>query len=91
MRLQHLGGTGWAGFFLLGKRRAVWQHGQMLCWKGALSQGTAMAEQWWQKSVAPPECRCLGSVPSPQGDAALIDHVTACRASPKTGSGPFCS
>lgn len=28
-----------------GKKSAVWQHGQMLCWKGVLSQGTALAEQ----------------------------------------------
>lgn len=32
-------------FFLLGKRSTVLLHRQMLCWKGALSQGTAMAEQ----------------------------------------------
>lgn len=69
----------------------------MAAWTDAVLEGSAVPGHSPGRAVSSggkvslPVCRYLGSVPSPQGDAAITGHVTARRASPKTGSGPFCS
>lgn len=55
MRLQHPGGTGWAGFFLLAVRGRRAQYGSMdRCCAGReccpRAQPWQSSEQWWQKS-----------------------------------------